>query len=124
MENFLFNHTILIDSMMSKLQSSVELAYIKTQNFVDLIYTAFLDTQQSIHDFITGGKYMVPLWIALIGDTSDIDDVDNISNKEVNLVGRNSKTNTKQDSVNSAKINFLNNFHDILVKFDTKDTNL
>ncbi|KAK6641852.1 hypothetical protein RUM44_013570 [Polyplax serrata] len=123
MENFLFNHTILIDSMMSKLQSSVELAYIKTQNFVDLIYTAFLDTQQSIHDFITGGKYMVPLWIALIGDTSDIDDVDNISNKEVNLVGRNSKTNTKQDSVNSAKINFLNNFHDILVKFDTKDTN-
>lgn len=112
MEQFLFNHTIVIDSIMSKLQSSVELAYVKNQNFVDLIYTGFTNAQDSLYDVITSSKQKVPTWIAL--RQSDVNDCDVVDSNPDN-------DNRDNDSL---KRKFLNEFSDVLLKFDTKDTNL
>lgn len=124
-----------MDNIMRKLQSSVEVAYIKHQNFVDLLYTAFLDAQRSIYEFITCGKYAVPVWITLIGDSNDggcavdDDDVDNKADCQSLLyksssLEKNKKTCSKKNTFNNAKLKFLNDFYDVLLKFDTKDTNL
>lgn len=120
MEKFLFNHTIIIDSILNRLQSSVEVAYLRKENFVDLIYTAFEDCQRSMYQLITGGKYARPSWLTLTDEKTEPHRVDNICSQ----LQENMKTCKKQDSMQNAKLKFLNDFSEILTKFDTKDTNL
>lgn len=106
---------------MSKLQSSVEIAYTKNQHFVDLVYTAFLESQQSFYELITGKRFTLPVWITLNGDM--VEDPDDLFNKSHDPQ-ESGKASKKPDELNNIKLKFLNDFCDVLVKFDTKDTNL
>lgn len=123
MEKFLFNHTIIIDSILNKLQSSIEMAYLKIDRFVDLTHAAFLDCQQSMYELITGGKYARPMWITLMENPKNESKYFPSENVYSHL-HESIKPSKKQDPVNNLKLKFLSDFCEILTKFDTKNTNL
>lgn len=121
-EKFLFNHTIIIDSVLNKLQLSIEMAYLRKEHFVDLTHAAFLDCQQSMYELITGGKYARPMWITLMDDSKSESKASVAENIHCHLHDS-IKPCKKQDPVNNLKLQFLSDFCEVLTKFDTKNTN-
>lgn len=116
----------MIESILKKLESSIEAAYMKKENFVDLTYTAFINCQQSIYELITGGKYAKPMWLTLSGAVPEEYELGSLraQDKVFSQFHENIKDCKTQDTLYNVKLKFLNDFCDVIMKFDTKDTNL
>lgn len=101
------------------------MAYMRKEHFVDLTYAAFVDCQQSMYELITGGKYSKPMWLTLIDDSKN-EPKTPIMENIYNQLHDNVKSSKNQDAaaINNLKVKFLNDFCEVLTKFDTKNTNL
>ncbi|KRK02034.1 folliculin-interacting protein 1 isoform X1 [Drosophila yakuba] len=65
MELFCSEHIALLESMLSRLRASTELAYINHKNFLQIMFQAWQDTQQWFSDLFTAPRIKTPVWLSI-----------------------------------------------------------
>ncbi|XP_061398909.1 uncharacterized protein LOC133334611 [Musca vetustissima] len=65
MELFCSEHIALFESMLSRLRASTEIAYIHHNNFLQIMYQIWQDTQQWFVDLFTAPRIKCPVWLSI-----------------------------------------------------------
>ncbi|XP_045626020.2 uncharacterized protein [Procambarus clarkii] len=73
LEEWIFLHLTVIESLMNKLQSSLDAAYLHRQSFVSSTHQAVTQLQQDIIDMVSGPRLCRPVWLGLLGKPSASD---------------------------------------------------
>lgn len=97
MEEFLLEHSALLESMAVRLHSAVERAYSRKEQFVSMMLDASSDLEQNVEDLLLGPRLSMPVWLGLLSSP------------------------TQHASLASG---FMQELCQILEVFDIKDTNL
>ncbi|XP_042238034.1 uncharacterized protein LOC121876739 [Homarus americanus] len=97
-EEWVFLHLSVIEALMNKLQSSLDVAYLNRQSFVSTTHQAVTQLQQDIIDLVSGPRLCRPVWLGLLGKPS---------------------TSDRQTLCST----FVDTLASVLTTFDTKQTN-
>lgn len=79
MSHFLMEHAALLESMVWRARQAVEAAYLRSYNFISLMYDMTDCVSRCLLDFFTGPHLTASLWLSLssgcdkISDNADMD---------------------------------------------------
>ncbi|XP_030385296.1 folliculin-interacting protein 2 isoform X2 [Scaptodrosophila lebanonensis] len=65
MELFCSEHIALLESMLSRLRASTELAYLNHKNFLQVMFQAWQDAQKWFNDLFTAPRIKTPVWLSI-----------------------------------------------------------